>query len=172
MNQVVKGAWSICGTFGVAYLTVVGVAAQLEKPQPWFAYWWHMWLLVIAALAGAVALLLLMFKGLATLVRHIRVRKKAKFEEAVNKEVERRAPPAKPTAHVAVPGSYKYPRGNVLENIHDRSLSYKWRNGIPAAKAIPEGQGYRVHDIEGNEIGYARDRDSIAALVEDHFPEV
>lgn len=171
MNQVVKGAWSICGTFAVAYLTVVGVAAQLEKPQPWFAYWWHMWLLVIAALAGAVALLVLVFRGLATLVRHIQAQKKARFEAAVKKEAERQKL-TKHTAYIAVPGVFNYKRGNVVGNIYDSSLSYKWKNGVLAARAIPEGQGYRVQDDEGIDIGYAKDHDEIAALVENYYPEV
>lgn len=168
MPSANRASWSVSGTCATIYVAVVGNSIQEGAPNPWFAYWWSTALLVVAALFGGVGVVLTTIWG----VRHIRARKKEKFEAAVNKEVERRARPVTPTAHVAVPGIHKYPRGNVLENIHDSSLSYKWKNGVRAAKAIPEGQGYRVNDPEGNEIGYAKDRDEIAALVEDHFPEV
>lgn len=161
MTPAEKAAWSVFVPCAPIYIGIVQIATQREEPNPWFAYSWGTLLLVVTVLAGVVGIALLIGRG----VRHV-------FEKAVNKEIERRAPPAKPTAYVAAPGSYKYPRGNVLENIYDRSLSYKWRNGMLAAKAMPEGQGYRVHDPEGNDIGFAKDRDSIAALVEGHFPEV
>lgn len=168
MPSANKASWSVSGTCATIYVAVVGIAIQEGAPNPWFAYWWSTVLLVVAAFAGGVGAVLTTTRG----VRHIRARKKEKFEAAVNKEVERRARLAKRTAHIAAPGIHKSPRGNVHESIHDKSLSYEWKNGVLAAKAIPEGQGYRVNDPEGSEIGYAKDRDEFAALVEDHFPEV
>lgn len=168
MTPVEKAAWTVFGFCATIYVTVAGNAIQEGVPNPWFAYWWTTLLLVAAALAGVVGVVLLTVRG----VRHLRGRKKAKFEAAVNKEVERRAPPAKPTAHIAVPGVFNYNRGNIVGNIYDSSLSYKWKNGVLAAKAIPEGQGYRVQDDEGIDIGYAKDHEEIAALVENYYPEV
>lgn len=71
-----------------------------------------------------------------------------------------------------MPGVYNYKRGDLILNIRDSSLSFRWKNGVVAAKAIPEGQGYRVYDNHENEIGFAKDRNGVVALIDDHFPEV
>lgn len=153
---------------GPAYFAVVGIAATQGEPDIWFAYWWNTLLLGVTAVTGIGGVILLVTEK----IRNAVAQRNSKFETAVNNAFERGRASANHAASIAVPGHYSYPRGDLIMNLLDRSLTFRWKNGELAAKAIPEGQGYCVDDDKGNKIGYAKDRDGIVALIDKRLPEV